>query len=180
MLWLLLACDPVIVEVTFEAELEGIDGLPWGLTADQLGAPATGSFWYDATTGDQSGEDEHYGLFNSGGLGGFTLELEGVVFEGSDSPAIEAWDTTAAHWYFVHGYDPPLLGISVEAQTGSMSVDGVEDAALVLTLGFIDDDGQSLADDGLPDPFPFEAEDERGLSLMAGGQGIWLELTSLE
>lgn len=179
MLWILLACDPVVVAVDFEAVLEGVDGLPWGISADQVGATATGSFWYDATTGDQSGADEAYGLYNAGGMGGFSLELEGVVVEGSNTPAVETWNTTGDHFYFIDGDDPPMLGLYEDAQTGVLTVDGEEDPALTLRLSFLDETGTAVDDDGLHDPFPFTVEAERGLSLETEGGSVWLELTAL-
>ncbi|GEM_PF-7127401 len=179
MLWMLLGCEPLVVSVAFEAYVDSVEGYLLGVGIDDEGVTATGSFWYDANAGDQSGDDEHYGLYNRGDLGGFELEVQGVVVTGSNSPAIEVWDTISDHLYYLDGRDPPMLGSVAQPATGVLAVDGVDEAALTLRLSFLDKLGTALDGDGLPDPFSFDVDAAKGLQIDDGDNRVWLKFSEL-
>jgi hypothetical protein len=160
---------PQPVTLSFVGTIATIADLPLGLDDSWRESTVSGSFTYDLTMDDTSG-DILRGDYRHYHNGSFTLNVADLVVTGTRSPTVE-----------IENLDPDTFRFLDQAIRGtfgaeSMQVDGVDHQDLTVSFAVTDSTGAAFRDDALPDPFPmldivnyphtFAVEDDGGTLLL--------------
>ncbi|HNC95971.1 MAG TPA: hypothetical protein PKW90_07595 [Myxococcota bacterium] len=161
--------EPLPVTLSFEGTIATIAELPLGLDDSWRESRVTGSFTYDLTMDDTSG-DILRGDYRHFHNGAFTLNVAGRVVTGTSSPTVEIENLDPDTFRFL---DQAILG-TFGAE--SMQVDAVDHPDLTVSFAVTDSSGAAFRDDALPVTFPmldiatyphtFAVEDDGGTLLL--------------
>jgi hypothetical protein len=161
--------EPLPVTLSFVGTIATIADLPLGLDESWRESTVTGSFTYDLTMDDTSG-DILRGDYRHFHNGSFTLNVADHVVTGTSSPTVE-----------IENLDPDtfrFLDAAIRGTFGaeSMQVDGVDHTDLTVLFAVTDSSGVAFRDDALPEQFPmldivnyphtFAVEDNAGTLLL--------------
>ncbi len=157
------------VTLSFVGTIATIADLPLGLDESWRESTVSGSFTYDLSMDDTSG-DILRGYYRHFQNGAFTLNVADHTVTGTSSPTVE-----------IENLDPDTFRFEDQGIFGAfgsefMQLDGEDHQDLTLWFAVTDDSGAAFRDDALPTQFPmldianyphtFAVEDDGGTMLL--------------
>ncbi len=139
--------EPQPFALSFVGTIATIADAPLGLDETWRESPVSGSFTYDLTTDDTSG-DIVRGIYRHYHNGAFTLNLVEHTVTGTSSPTVE-----------IENLDPDTFRFEDQGINGAfgaefMQLDGIDHPDLTLSFAVTDNSGAAFQDDQLPETFP--------------------------
>ena len=148
------------IVIFYEAQISTIAGTPFGLDNSDLNSVVSGYFQYERSTPDQNPGNTERGDYPHnpalGGIGGGGFEavfspnsVSSFTITGSDIPLVNIEDFSSAETFrFRDGPDTFNPG-------GTMSLNGVSDDNIRMSLAITDGSASTFDNDSLPgNPFP--------------------------
>jgi hypothetical protein len=146
--------DPVTIG--FTGSVVTVAGNPFGLDATVRTTPVSGAFTYDLGEGDEEGTDPMRSTFDhQGGTAPFTITAGGRTITGSGNPVVSLnlYGGTTFRW------DDGAGALGTPGVDRICAVDGTDDPEISIGLSVTGTGAVVLADDALPDPFPWVGVD---------------------
>ena len=150
----LVACSTAVrldaAPVTFELDtyIATVTGNPFGFDNSVRLENVPATVTYDTSPTDINSSATRGDYPHASG-GAFFADILGTEITGSSTPFVQIEDLNPDTFRFIDG--PRTVGPA----GGTMSVDGVLDPDVLLTIAFTDSSGGAFADDSLPSPLPF-------------------------
>ena len=144
-----VALQAAVVRIEFTAQISTVAQSPFGLDGSARTQMVSGYFQYDTSTPDQ-GSSAGRGDYLHERNGAFRIELPSdIVVTGSATPQLQIEDLGSDTFRFQDG-------LSVfEPTVGAMSVNGVADEELNLTIAITDSSGNAVNSTAAPVAFSF-------------------------